>query len=69
VYGGSVDAPELLVLVVDEKGRCGILESVVIIMMDALFHEMFAVRGFATAVPVPEEGGEIPHQRIRLIVP
>ena len=59
----------MLVLVIDEEGRGGILEGLVVVMVDALFHEMFAIHGFATTIPIPEEGGEVPDQRVRLIVP
>jgi len=66
---GSVHAPEALVAVVHEEGRRGILESFVKIMVDALFHEMSTIHGFPLAIPVPEEDGEIPRQRIRFFVP
>ena len=66
---GTVQAPEALVAVVHEKGGRGSLESFIVIMMDTLFHEMLTIDRFALAIPVPEENGEIPRQRIRLFVP
>lgn len=57
---GAVYTPEALVAIVHEEGRCGILESFVEIMVDALFHEMPTIHRFARAIPVPEEDGEIP---------
>ena len=65
----AIHTPETLVTVIHEKGRRGILERVVVIMVNALFHEMLAIDRFALAIPVPEQDGEIPRQRIRLFVP
>lgn len=56
---GTITAPETLIAVVYEKGRRGILESFVIVTVNALLHEMLAIDRFTPAVPVPEHNREI----------
>ena len=58
LYLRTIAAPELLITIIHEKRRCGILESFVVIMVYAFFHEMLAIHRFASAIPVPENNGE-----------
>ena len=66
---GTIHTPETLIAIVHEEWRGRILERVVVIMVNTLLHEMLAIDRFALAVPVPEQDGEIPRQRIRLFMP